>query len=172
MAVGDGAHGISVGSSRGTRRAQGQKIVLSHKLFRRPLHGIHIQPPGHPGVIFFIKRRIDGVVVDAVQVGLGMGGIAGVELLRHHPGAQHPDIRGQVLVDGQRQLFGGDAGLRVEVQRKAQRVDTGIGAAAPLDIGAAVEHRFQPILKGLGHAPPVGLHLKAAVVGAVVGKGK
>ena len=77
-----------------------------------------------------------------------------------------------MLVDGQRQLFGGDAGLRVEVQRKAQRVDTGIGAAAPLDIGAAVEHRFQPILKGLGHAPPVGLHLKAAVVGAVVGKGQ
>ena len=31
--------------------------------------------------------------------------------------------------------FRGDAGLRVEVQRKAQRVDTGIGAAAPLDIG-------------------------------------
>ena len=40
----------------------------------------------------------------------------------------------------------------VEVQRKAQRVDPGIGAAAPLDIGAAVEHRFQPILKGLGTA--------------------
>ena len=51
-------------------------------------------------------------------------------------------------------------------------MDPGIGAAAPLDIGAAVEHRFQPILKGLGHAPPVGLHLKAAVVGAVVGKGQ
>ena len=90
-----------------------------------------------------------------------MGGIAGVELLRHHPGAQHPDIRGQVLIDGQRQLFGWDTGLRMEVQRKAQRVDTGIGAAAPLDIGAAVKHRLQPILKGLGHAPPVGLHLKA-----------
>ena len=68
--------------------------------------------------------------------------------------------------------FRGDAGLRVEVQRKAQCVDPGIGAAAPLDIGAAVEHRFQPILKGLGHAPPVGLHLKAAVVGAIVRQNK
>jgi len=81
-------------------------------------------------------------------------------------------VRRQMRVERQRELCRRDAGIGVEVELEAQRVHPCIGAAAALDIGAAVEHRFQPILKGLGHAPPVGLHLKAAVVRAVVGKGK
>ena len=69
-------------------------------------------------------------------------------------------------------FFHRDAGVGVEIEHKAQRVDARVGAAAPLDIRAEAQHGLQPILKGLGHAPPVGLHLKPAVVGAIVGKGK
>ena len=47
-----------------------------------------------------------------------------------------------------------------------------IGTAAALDIRAAAQHGLQRVLKGLGHAAAIGLHLKAAVVRAVVGKGK
>ena len=93
MAVRDGAHGIPVGGSRRARRAQGQKIVGAHELLRRRLHGGFVQPPGHPGVVGSIKGRVDGVVMDAVQVGLGMGSIPGVEILRHGLHCKHPDIR-------------------------------------------------------------------------------
>ena len=47
-----------------------------------------------------------------------------------------------------------------------------IGAAAALDVGPGAQHRFQRVLKHSGHAAAVGLHLKAAVVRAIVGKGK
>ena len=70
MAVRDGAHGVPVGGSRRARRAQGQKIVGAHELLRRRLHGGFVQPPGHAGVVGGIKGRVDGVVMDAVQVGL------------------------------------------------------------------------------------------------------
>ena len=73
--------------------------------------------------------------MDAVQVGLGMGGVPGVEVLRHSLRRKHPDIRRQMLVERQRQLLGRDAGVGVKIQPKAQRVHPGIGAAAALDIG-------------------------------------
>ena len=66
----------------------------------------------------------------------------------------------------------GSAGIGMEIQPEAQRVHPGISAAAALDIRACAQHRFQRILKGGRHAAPVGLHLKAAVICAVVGKGK
>ena len=77
-----------------------------------------------------------------------------------------------MLVQRQRQLCCRDAGIGVEVEPEAQRMHPRIGAAAALDIGAAAQHGLQRILKGLGHAAAIGLHLKAAVIGAVVGKGK
>ena len=98
-----------------------------------------------------------------------MGRIPGVEVLRHHLRIQHPDIRRQMLVQRQRQLLGRDAGVGVEVEPEAQRMHARIGAAAALDVRPGAQHRFQPVLKGLGHTAPVGLHLKAAVVRAVVG---
>ena len=111
-------------------------------------------------------------VINGIDIPFAFCAVAGMKAFRRLLCFGYSYVPGQHGIKYEWQLFGGDAGLRVEVQRKAQRVDPGIGAAAPLDIGAAVEHRFQPILKGLGHAPPVGLHLKAAVVGAVVGKGQ
>ena len=172
MTVRDGAHGIAMGCSGRARRAQGQKIVPAHELLRRRLHSGFVQMPGHPGVISRVKRRVDGVVVDAVEVGFGMGRVPGMEILRHHLRVQHPDVRRQMLVERQRELCRRDAGIGVEVELEAQRVHPCIGAAAALDIGAAVQHGLQRVLKGLGHAAAIGLHLKAAVIGAVVGKGK
>ena len=136
MAVRDGAHGVPVGGGRRARRAQGQKIVGPHELLRRRLHGSFVQPPGHTGVVGGVKGRVDGVVMDAVQVGLGMGGVPGVEILRHGLRRKHPDIRRQMLVERQRQLLWRDAGIGVEIQPETQRVHPGIGAAAALDIGA------------------------------------
>ena len=162
----------TVGGSGRPRRAQGQEIVFAHKPPGCRVHFGRVQPPGHPGIILLVKRRVDGAVVDAVEIRFGVGRVPGMEILRHHPRRQHPDIRRQVLVEGQRQLFHRDAGVGVEIEHKAQRVDARVGAAAPLDIRAAAQHGLQPILKSLGHAPPVGLHLKPAVVRAVVGKGK
>ena len=112
------------------------------------------------------------MVVDAVEVGFGMGRVPGMEILRHHLRVQHPDVRRQMLVERQRELCRRDVGIGVEVELEAQRVHPCIGAAAALDIGAAAQHGLQRILKGLGHAAAIGLHLKAAVVRAVVGKGK
>ena len=146
--------------------------MRAYELLRCRLHGSFVQPPGHPGVVGGVKGRVDGVIMDAVQVSLGMGGVPGVEVLRHGLRRQHPDIRRQMLVECQRQLLGRDVGIGMEVQPEAQRVHPGIGAAAALDIGAAAQHRFQRVLKGGRHAAPVGLHLKAAVICAVVGKGK
>ena len=77
-----------------------------------------------------------------------------------------------MLVQRQRQLFRRNAGVGVEVELEAQRVHPRIGTAAALDIRAAAQHGLQRVLKGLGHAAAIGLHLKAAVVRAVVGKGK
>ena len=161
-----------MGCSGRARRTQGQKIVPAHELLCCRLHSGFVQMPGHPGVIGRIKRRIDGVVVDAVEVGLGMGGVPGVEILRHRLCIQHPDVRRQMLVQRQRQLCRRDAGIGVEVEPEAQRMHPRIGAAAALDVGPGAQHRFQRVLKRSGHAAPVGLHLKAAVVRAVVGKGK
>ena len=45
----------------------------------------------------------------------------------------------------------------------------GVGAAAALDVGPTAQHRLQGVLKRSSYAPPVGLHLKPAVVRAVVG---
>ena len=104
MTVRDGAHGIAMGYSGRARRAQGQKIVPAHELLRRRLHSGFVQMPGHPGVISRVKRRVDGVVVDAVEVGFGMGRVPGMEVLRHHLRVQHPDVRRQMLVERQREL--------------------------------------------------------------------
>ena len=112
------------------------------------------------------------MVVDAVQIGLGVGRIPGVEVLRHHPRRQHPDVRRQVLVQRQRQLFRRNAGVGVEVEPKAQRVHPGIRAAAALDVRPGTQHGFQRILKHGRYAAPVGLHLKPAVIRAIVGKGQ
>ena len=98
-----------------------------------------------------------------------MGRVPGVKLLGHHASRKHPDIRGQVLVEGQRQLFRRDAGVGVEIEHEAPGVDARVGAAAALDIGPGAQHRLQRILKGLRHAAAIGLHLKPAVVRAVVG---
>ena len=73
-----------------------------------------------------------------------------------------------MLVQSQRQFFHWDPGVCVEVQREPQRMDTGIGAAAPLDVGAVPQYGFQCVLHRLRHAAAVGLHLKPAVVRAVV----
>ena len=64
-----------------------------------------------------------------------MGGVPGVEVLRHGLRRKHPDIRRQMLVERQRQLLWRDASVGVKIQPKAQRVHPGIGAAAALDIG-------------------------------------
>ena len=106
--------------------------------------------------------------MDAVEVGLGVRRVPGVKVVRHHFRRQHPDIHREMLVQGQRQLFGRDTGIGMEVQRKPQRMNAGVGAAASLDVGSAAQHRFHRILHGLRNTPAVGLHLKAAVVGAVV----
>ena len=92
-----------------------------------------------------------------------------MEIVRDHLCRQHPDIRRKVLVQGQRKLLRRDVRVCVEIQCKAQRVDARIGAAAPLDVRAAAQHGFQPVLKGLSDAPPVGLDLKPAVIRAIVG---
>ena len=70
-----------------------------------------------------------------------MGGVPGVEILRHGLRGQHPDIRRQMLVERQRQLCRRDAGIGMEVELEAQRVHPGIGAAAALDIGACCPAR-------------------------------
>ena len=165
----DGAHGVAVSRSRAARGAEGEEIVLSHKILRRLLHLIGIQPPRHFGAIPRCKGRVDLAVVDAVEIGLGVGRIAGVEIVRHHPRFQRPDVRGQMLVQRQRQLCRRDAGVGVEVEHEAQRVDAGVGTAAALDVGPTAQHRLQGVLKRSSYAPPVGLHLKPAVVRAVVG---
>ena len=172
MAVGDGAHRVAMGCGGRPRRAQGQKIVGAHELLRRRLHPHFVQMLRHPGVVGRVKGRVDGVVVDAVQIGLGVGRVPGVEVLRHHPRRQHPDVRRQVLVQRQRQLFRRDAGVGVEVEPKAQRVHPGIRAAAALDVRPGTQHGFQRILKHGRYAAPVGLHLKPAVIRAIVGKGQ
>ena len=135
MAVRDGAHRVAVGRGRRPRRTQGQEIVPAHELLRRRLHSGFVQMPGHPGVISRVKRRVDGVVVDAVEVGFGMGRVPGMEILRHHLRVQHPDVRRQMLVQRQRQLCRRDTGVGVEVELKTQRMHARIGAAAALDIG-------------------------------------
>ena len=141
----------------------------AHELLRRRLHPCLVQMFRHTGIIRRIEWRINGVIVDAVKIGLGVGGIPGVEVLRHHPRRQHPDVRGQVLVQRQRQLFRWDAGVGVEIEHKAQRVHARVGAAAALDVGPSTKHRFQGILKRRGDTAPVGLHLESAVIRAVVG---
>ena len=112
------------------------------------------------------------MVVDAVEIGFGMGRVPGMEVLRHHLRVQHPDVRRQMLVERQRNFA---AGMRVSAWKlswKPSACTPRIGAAAALDVGPEAQHGFQRILKGLGHAAAIGLHLKAAVVRAVVGKGK
>ena len=59
-----------------------------------------------------------------------MGGVPGVEILRHGLRRKHPDIRRQMLVERQRQLLWRDAGIGMEIQPEAQRVHPGIGATA------------------------------------------
>ena len=77
-----------------------------------------------------------------------------------------------MLIEGQRQLCRRDAGVGVEVEPKAQRVHPGIRAAAALDVRPGAQHGFQRILKHGRYAAPVGLHLKPAVIRAIVSKGK
>ena len=45
-------------------------------------------------------------------------------------------------------------------------------AAAALDVRPGTQHGFQRILKHGRYAAPVGLHLKPAVIRAIVGKGQ
>mgnify|MGYP000411714732 CR=1 FL=1 len=75
------------------------------------------------------------MVMDAIQVGLGMGSIPGVEVLRHGLRRKHPDIRRQMLVERQRQLLWRDASVGVKIQPKAQRVH-------PASV------RLQPLISG------------------------
>ena len=170
LAVGDGADGVPVGRRRTVGRAQGQKIVFPHKVGCRLLHPAFLQAARHPAVIPLLKGGVDGAVVDPVEIGLGVGGIPGVKAVRHQPGLQHPDVPGQFGIEGQGQLGGGNPQLGLKAEGKAQGMDPGVGAAAALDVGAKADHRLQSVLEGGGHALPVGLHLKAAVVGAVKGQ--
>lgn len=161
-----------MGRSRAVRCAKRPEIVPAYKPLSCGLHPLLVQPGRNTGVVPCGKGRIDGAVVDVIDIGLGMGGVPGMKIQRHHPGCQHPDIRGQITVQRQGQFLGRDAGLCPEIQRKAQSVDPGIGAAASFDIRPGAQHRLQSVLHRCRHAAAIGLHLEAAVRSAVIGEGK
>ena len=60
----------------------------------------------------------------------------------------------------------------MEVEREIQRMDAGVGTGAALHVGAGAGHGLQRVLEGRADGGGVGLDLKPAVAGALVGETK
>ena len=104
------------------------------------------------------------------MVGFGVGGIAGVEIIRHLLRCQCPHIHGQAGVQRQRDALHRDAAIIMEVQGKPPGMHPGIGAGTALYIGPGAKHALHSILHHRTHRNPIGLHLKPRIICALVGK--
>ena len=168
-----GADGISPFGHRGARRTEGGKVVPARQPGGGCLHDLQVQRRRDPVGVFRLKGALHRAVPDAIAVGLPVGGVAGVEALGHLLGLQHPDVRRQPEIQGQRQLFQGEVQpLAPEIQGIFQGMDAGVGAAAALDVGPQAQQRGQGLLKDPRHRDPVFLHLKAVVGGALEAEGE
>ena len=140
----------------------------AHKPGGGPLHGLFIQGLGYPVGEFSIEGVIHRPVADAVTVGFGVGGVPGVEILRHLLGLHHPHIGGQVGVEGQRQAAQRHGPIITETERETARMNACVGAGTPLYIGAGPQHRFHGVLQHFADSQSVRLYLKPGVPGALV----
>ena len=143
-----------------------------HQRVRCGLHGGLVQMPRHPMAGVKGEGVIHPGVEQVIAVRLGVGGVTGMELLRHRPGLQHADGGGQVGVQRRHQLFRRHPAVIMKIQRKAPGVYPRVGAGAALHIGAAAQHGLHGVLQRFAHRHAVGLHLKPRVVRALVGKPK
>lgn len=104
-----------------------------------------------------IKGIIHRAAPKAVVVGFGVGGIAGVEIIRHLLRCQCPHIHGQAGVQRQRDALHRDAAIIMEVQGKPPGMHSSIGARTALYIGPGAEHALHSILHHRTHRNPIGL---------------
>ena len=143
--------------------------MRAHELRRSGLHGRQVQRRGDPVAVFHREGVVDARIEDVVAVGLGVGGVTGVESRRDRLHGQGADVRRQMRVEGGHQLFRRDLPIVTETQRETPRMDAGIGAGAALYIGAAAQRRLHGVLQGRADRGGVGLHLEPRVAGAFVG---
>ena len=117
------------------------------------------------------ERRQDGGEAEAVGVGLGNGGEAGVEVIGHLFAFNDADFGRELGVEGWNPVEGvhGEAVRCVEVGDLAEGVHAGVGATASVEakgfLGDGGEGLFDQFLNGLG----IGLDLPTAKAGAVIG---
>ena len=142
----------------------------ANKMGSRRLHGGKVQRAVDPVAGLIIKGIIHRAAPQAVVVGFGVGGIAGVEIIRHLLRCQCPHIHGQAGVQRQRDALHRDAAIIMEVQGKPPGMHPGIGAGTALYIGPGAKHALHSILHHRTHRNPIGLHLKPRIICALVGK--
>ena len=163
------------GGEIGIGGGEAAEIVFAEKGCGDGIQASEINRPGVRIDIAREKRRTD--LVDsgldgenAVLVGFGDGGVAGVKCVGHDLRFEDADGSGQGAIEGANEIGGRDARLKGEAGDLGKRVHAGVGAAGALGqrrlADDAPESRLQFALDG-GFA---GLDLPAVEVGAVVGE--
>ena len=146
----DGAHGVAVRRSRAARGAEGEEIVLSHKILRRLLASC--PRPAAPA-LWCNTARQRASRWDCCGCGRDRswcGPHSGRENRPAPPALPAPGCPGADAGSAPAAVLPPDAGVGVEVEHEAQRVDAGVGAAAALDVGPTAQHRLQGVLKRSG----------------------
>jgi len=108
---------------------------------------------------------------DAVFVGFGEGGVAGVEGFGDGFGGEDADAGWESTVEGAEKVFGGDRGFQLEGGDLRKGMDAGVGAAGALRKDGFAGQVAKRGRKGALNGREVGLDLPAVEGSAVVAEG-
>jgi len=108
---------------------------------------------------------------DAVFVGFGEGGVAGVEGFGDGFGGEDADAGWERAVEGAEEVFGGDCGFQLEGCDLGEGMDAGVGAARTLREDGFAGQVAKRGRKGALNGREVGLDLPAVEGRAVVAEG-
>ena len=139
---------------------------------RRGVHFLHVQALGIEAGALFKEGIAEIAVVYFVDIFFFYTASDRIEIFLRLAGREHGDIRGQIAVERERQLFQRDTALAFEVGAVAQRVHARIRAAAAGHMAALAHGFFDRLLQRLLDGDLFLLRLPAVVAAAVVGQSK
>ena len=173
----DGAdgRGFSVGGAGGEVRircGERKEVVFAEKVFGALPESGQIQRPG-AGVSIARKEgrtSMRPAGIDAVLIGLGCGGMAGMEGMRRRCSGKNADRRRQGAVECAEKAFRRDARVERKAGDLGESVHACIGTPRALGERSFTGDAAEGVLKFALDGDRIGLDLPSVEVGTVVGK--
>jgi hypothetical protein len=133
--------------------------ILKRFLVERAIYGRSIQAD---------SRVADRIQAKMVMIDFPRGRIAGVEMIRGSFSRHDANIWQEKGVRRIAEPIRIDGGIRIEMSRLAQRMNSCIGPTRTSQGDRAAQNRLESSLDNGLYRKPIGLHLPSAVVSSVV----